>query len=203
MDTLWRIGLISFALAALVSVGMLAALWTAWSPVMPAVSIVAGQSWFAVAELVLLGITAAGLVGMIVFALAAPRASKRLFVRHGDGGVNISQTALRSVVEQTIARHRGLRAESVHAKAVGKKNPRLKIRAKVNPGTNVDLGELGSQLQHEIADAVEHFASCPVKTVDLTFVQPISSTSYASEKAHRNARSSKAKPASAAIVPYA
>lgn len=166
--------MILFAVAALLSMGILAALWFAWPPVMPAVGMIAGQSWFRLAETILLGITAVGLVGMIVFALAAPRKSKQLFVERGNGGVRISQAALRSTVKHTVEAHRGLSLDKVSAKVVGRANPHMDIRVKVSPGENSDLGELGGRLQSEIATTVEHFAGCPVRNVNITFMEPAS-----------------------------
>lgn len=169
---MWRIGMLLFAVIGLISVGMLAAFHFAWPSTMPITNALAEQSWFFVAETILLGITAAGLIGMIVFAIAAPRKSRQLIVERDNGGVRISQAALRATVQQVVESHRGLSLEKATAKIVGRANPRMDIRIRVNPGTNTDLGELGSKLQSEIAAAVEHFASCPVRSVNLVFLEP-------------------------------
>lgn len=186
---MWRIGMILFSVIALLGVGILAVLWFAWPPLMPAAELLASQSWFFVAETVLLGITAAGLVGMIVFALAAPRKSKQLIVERDHGGVRLSQAAIASTVRKSVEAHRGLTVKKVSAKVVGRANPHMRIRVKIEPGMNTDLGELGSRLQSEIAVAVEHLSSCPVRIVHIVFLEP-------------SAHSSKTTPSSAKETPY-
>lgn len=171
MDVLWRTGVVVFALIALTSMGVLVATWLEWPPLMPALTAANAQSWFRPVEYVLLATSAVGFVGLIVFAFAAPRTSKRLYVERDRGGIRISQTALRAETKQIVEAHPGLSVQKAAAKIVGRRNPHMSVNVKIDPGDNADLGELGALLQKEIADTLEHFSSCPVRKVGIVFVE--------------------------------
>ena len=52
-----RFCMIVFVIAAVLGVGILAALWFAWEPLFPAIAWLMGMPWFFIVEAVLLGIT--------------------------------------------------------------------------------------------------------------------------------------------------
>ena len=54
--------MIVFVVAAVLGVGVLAALWFAWEPLFPFIAWLVSMDWFFVVEAILLGITAIGLL---------------------------------------------------------------------------------------------------------------------------------------------
>ena len=61
MGKLRRTAMIVFVVAAVLGVGVLAALWFAWEPLFPFIAWLVSMDWFFVVEAILLGITAIGL----------------------------------------------------------------------------------------------------------------------------------------------
>lgn len=169
MRKVTRIGLIAFVIIALLSMGTLAALWFAWEPMMPFVIWLLSMKWFYTVETVLLAITGAGLLVMLVSAIAMPGKRSKLTVQKDDGSVNITQSATQATVRHVIEGHHGLSASSAHVTITGKRNPRMTVHAKVDPGSNANLSELGATLQREIASSLQAFTGYPVDGVDITF----------------------------------
>ena len=67
-----RFCMIVFVVAAVLGIGVLAALWFAWEPLFPAIAWLMSMPWFFVVEAVLLGITALGLLVVLIRAITAP-----------------------------------------------------------------------------------------------------------------------------------
>ena len=170
MGTAKRIGLIVYAIVGLVSIGLLAALWFAWEPLMAFTGWVAGVPWFATVELVLLGITAVGLIALLIWAVTARKMQPDLIVPQDEGSIAITQDALQSTVRHVIEAHRGLEARAVKVKVVGKDRPLLFVSAKVDPGRNANLSALGATLQRETIASLTAFSGYPVEEASITFI---------------------------------
>lgn len=171
MGAIKRIALIVFALATVLGVGYLAILWFAWGPVMPAAQWLAGQQWFFIVEAVLLGIVLVGTIAMLVWAIAAPGTSSRLLIERADGEVDISKDAIVSTARNTIEAHRGLTAKDIRMKIVGKGDPKLRLRIKVDPGRNGMLEQLGGTLTDEVAASVNALTGHPLDKLRITFAK--------------------------------
>ena len=135
-----RFCMIVFVVAAVLGIGVLAALWFAWEPLFPAIAWLMSMPWFFVVEAVLLGITALGLLVVLIRAITAPGKS-----------------------------HHGLSTDNVKVHITNKHDPRMSIHAKIDPGRNAELGQLGAKLQDEIAATLEAFTGYPVDSVRITF----------------------------------
>lgn len=169
MGRLKRFGMIAFVVAAVLSVGVLAALWFAWEPLFPAISWLVGMPWFFAVEAVLLGITALGLLVILLRALAAPGRSSQLELKRDHGSIAITQNAIQSTVKHVIDGHSDLKVHQVKVGITHKHNPRMSVHAKIDPGRNAELGELGAKLQDEIGATLEAFTGYPVESVRITF----------------------------------
>lgn len=169
MGKLRRCALIAFVIAAVLGVGVLAALWFAWEPLLPAIAWLAKMEWFFVVEAILLAITAVGLLTTLVYAIAAPGKKNQLMVKRNNGSIAITQNAIKSTVRHVVASHNGLTTGSIQVDIAGKREPRLRIHAKIDPGRNAELNQLGIKLQDEIAATLEAFSGYAVDSVDITF----------------------------------
>ena len=83
-----RFCMIVFVVASTLGVGVLAALWFAWEPLLPAIAWLADMPWFYVAEAVLLGITALGLLIILIDALSKPGKKSHLRLERDGGSHN-------------------------------------------------------------------------------------------------------------------
>lgn len=182
-----RAAMIVFALATCVSTGLLATLWFAWDPLLPFAVWLARMGWFDVTLLVLLAITAVGVVAMLIAAVAAPGRGSQLSLEQEGGRVSITKDAISSTAARTIEGHRGMTCKSAQVTIRGRRNPRILIRAKVDPASNVGLAALGTAMQREVAENVSAFAGYPVESVDVTFTGT-SDASMAARVAPRPAR---------------
>ena len=63
---------------------VLASLWFAWEPLFPAIAWLMGMPWFYVVEAVLLGITAVGLLVVLIRAISAPGKHSQLELERGN-----------------------------------------------------------------------------------------------------------------------
>lgn len=169
MGKLKRFCMIVFVVAAVLGVGVLATLWFAWEPLFPAIAWLMSMPWFYVVEAILLGITALGLLVVLIRALTAPGKNNQLELERDNGSIAITQNAIRSTVKHVIDGHRGLTTDNVKVDIANKHNPRLSIHAKIDPGKNADLGTLGAKLQDEIGSTLEAFTGYPVDSVRITF----------------------------------
>ena len=111
-----RFCMIVFVVAAVLGIGVLAALWFAWEPLFPAIAWLMSMPWFFVVE-----------------------------------------------------SHHGLSTDNVKVHITNKHDPRMSIHAKIDPGRNAELGQLGAKLQDEIAATLEAFTGYPVDSVRITF----------------------------------
>ena len=143
--------MIVFVVAAVLGVGVLAALWFAWEPLFPAIAWLVSMDWFFVVEAVLLGITAVGLLAVLIRALTAPGKKSQLMLERGNGSIAITQNAIQSTVKHVVEAHHGLVTDGVRVEIAGSHDPRMSIHAKIDPGRNAELGQLGAKLQDEIA----------------------------------------------------
>ena len=161
--------MIVFVVAAVLGVGVLAALWFAWEPLFPFIAWLVSMDWFFVVEAILLGITAIGLLVVLIRALTAPGKNSQLELERGNGSIAITQNAIQSTVKHVVEAHHGLKTDSVRVEILGNHDPRMAIHAKIDPGRNAELGQLGAKLQDEIAATLEAFTGYPVDSVRITF----------------------------------
>ena len=162
-----RFCMIVFVVAAVLGIGVLAALWFAWEPLFPAIAWLMAMPWFYVVEAVLLGITAVGLLVVLIRALTAP--GKNSQIERDNGSIAITQNAIQSTVKHVVEAHHGLSTDNVKVDITNKHDPRMAIHAKIDPGRNAELGELGAKLQNEISSTLEAFTGYPVDSVRITF----------------------------------
>ena len=164
-----RFCMIVFVVAAVLGIGVLAALWFAWEPLFPAIAWLMSMPWFFVVEAVLLGITALGLLVVLIRAITAPGKNSQLELERDNGSIAITQNAIQSTVKPVVERHHGLSPDNVKVHITNKHDPRMSIHAKIDPGRNAELGQLGAQLQDEIAATPDAFPGYPVASVRITF----------------------------------
>lgn len=164
-----RFCMIVFVVAAVLGIGVLAALWFAWEPLFPAIAWLMAMPWFYVVEAVLLGITAVGLLVVLIRALTAPGKNSQLEIERDNGSIAITQNAIQSTVKHVVESHHGLSTDNVKVHITNKHDPRMSIHAKIDPGRNAELGQLGAKLQDEIAAMLEAFTGYPVDSVRITF----------------------------------
>ena len=164
-----RFCMIVFVVAAVLGIGVLAALWFAWEPLFPAIAWLMAMPWFYVVEAVLLGITAVGLLVVLIRALTAPGKNSQLEIERDNGSIAITQNAIQSTVTHVVEAHHGLSTDNVKVDITNKHDPRMAIHAKIDPGRNAELGELGAKLQNEISSTLEAFTGYPVDSVRITF----------------------------------
>ena len=164
-----RFCMIVFVVAAVLGIGVLAALWFAWEPLFPAIAWLMAMPWFYVVEAVLLGITAVGLLMVLIRALTAPGKNSQLEIERDNGSIAITQNAIQSTVKHVVEAHHGLSTDNVKVDITNKHDPRMAIHAKIDPGRNAELGELGAKLQNEISSTLEAFTGYPVDSVRITF----------------------------------
>ena len=147
--------MIVFVVAAVLGVGVLAALWFAWEPLFPFIAWLVSMDWFFVVE--------------AIRALTAPGKNSQLELERGNGSIAITQNAIQSTVKHVVEAHHGLKTDSVRVEILGNHDPRMAIHAKIDPGRNAELGQLGAKLQDEIAATLEAFTGYPVDSVRITF----------------------------------
>ena len=164
-----RFCMIVFVVAAVLGIGVLAALWFAWEPLFPAIAWLMAMPWFYVVEAVLLGITAVGLLMVLIRALTAPGKNSQLEIERDNGSIAITQNAIQSTVKHVVEAHHGLSTDNVKVDITNKHDPRMAIHAKIDPGRDAELGELGAKLQNEISSTLEAFTGYPVDSVRITF----------------------------------
>ena len=164
-----RFCMIVFVVAAVLGIGVLEALWFAWEPLFPAIAWLMAMPWFYVVEAVLLGITAVGLLVVLIRALTAPGKNSQLEIERDNGSIAITQNAIQSTVKHVVEAHHGLSTDNVKVDITNKHDPRMAIHAKIDPGRNAELGELGAKLQNEISSTLEAFTGYPVDSVRITF----------------------------------
>ncbi len=164
-----RFCMIVFVVAAVLGIGVLAALWFAWEPLFPAIAWLMSMPWFFVVEAVLLGITALGLLVVLIRAITAPGKNSQLELERDNGSIAITQNAIQSTVKHVVEAHHGLSTDNVKVDITNKHDPRMAIHAKIDPGRNAELGELGAKLQNEISSTLEAFTGYPVDSVRITF----------------------------------
>ena len=164
-----RFCMIVFVIAAVLGIGILAALWFAWEPLFPAIAWLMSMPWFYIVEAVLLGITAVGLLVVLIRAITAPGKNSQLELERDNGSIAITQNAIQSTVKHVVEAHHGLSTDNVKVDITNKHDPRMAIHAKIDPGRNAELGELGAKLQNEISSTLEAFTGYPVDSVRITF----------------------------------
>ena len=142
-----RFCMIVFVVAAVLGIGVLAALWFAWEPLFPAIAWLMSMPWFFVVEAVLLGITALGLLVVLIRAITAPGKNSQLELERDNGSIAITQNAIQSTVKHVVESHHGLSTDNVKVHITNKHDPRMSIHAKIDPGRNAELGQLGAKLQ--------------------------------------------------------
>ena len=149
-----RFCMIVFVVAAVLGIGVLAALWFAWEPLFPAIAWLMSMPWFFVVEAVLLGITALGLLVVLIRAITAPGKNSQLELERDNGSIAITQNAIQSTVKHVVESHHGLSTDNVKVHITNKHDPRMSIHAKI---------------EDEIAATLEAFTGYPVDSVRITF----------------------------------
>ena len=119
--------MIVFVVAAVLGVGVLAALWFAWEPLFPFIAWLVSMDWFFVVEAILLGITAIGLLVVLIRALTAPGKNSQLELERGNGSIAITQNAIQSTVKHVVEAHHGLKTDSVRVEILGNHDPRIRL----------------------------------------------------------------------------
>lgn len=183
-----RIALVLFAVAAALSLGLLATLWFAWDPLLPAALALASASWFDAALLGLLAVTAAGVVAALVVAIVTPGTRAGLSLAHDGGKVTIAKDAIRSTATQVIEHHGNLTCKRVSVRILGRRDPHIRIKARVDPADSENLSLLGTRLQDEVASRVESLTGRPVKTVDISFARPSKTPPLTTRRDEKTAR---------------
>lgn len=145
MGKLRRTAMIVFVVAAVLGVGVLAALWFAWEPLFPFIAWLVSMDWFFVVEAILLGITAIGLLVVLIRALTAPGKNSQLELERGNGSIAITQNAIQSTVKHVVEAHHGLKTDSVRVEILGNHDPRMAIHAKIDPGPQCGAGSAGRE----------------------------------------------------------
>ena len=93
----------------------------------------------------------------------------KIEIERDNGSIAITQNAIQSTVKHVVEAHHGLSTDNVKVDITNKHDPRMAIHAKIDPGRNAELGELGAKLQNEISSTLEAFTGYPVDSVRITF----------------------------------
>lgn len=168
MGKLTRFGLVVFVIATILGTGMLTVLWFAWEPLLPMATWLVGMDWFNVALLVILGIIAVGLIVLLISAIATPGKESGLSLEREEGTVSITKDAIHSTAEHALE-SQNIKVDDLKVEVRGKRNPKISIRTKVEPGANANLTDLGQAIQQDIAYSVNTLTGYPVENVDVTF----------------------------------
>ena len=97
---------------------------------------------------------ALGLLVVLIRAITAPGKNSQLELERDNGSIAITQNAIQSTVKHVVESHHGLSTDNVKVHITNKHDPRMSIHAKIDPGRNAELGQLGAKLQDEIAMAL-------------------------------------------------
>ena len=171
MGKVKRLCLVVVSVSGAASIAFYAVLWFDAEPLLPAALWLAEQNWFGIALPIALGITAAGFLAALVYAIAAPGARSRLVDKRERGVVVVDKKALESTAKRALERHRELAATSVKVKIAGTgPKARIRVNAKVDTDGASNLAALGSRLQNEVVAAVETLTGHAVKSVRIHFV---------------------------------
>lgn len=154
-----------FFLAFLLSVGSLAADWFSFEPISSVVESCRSQEWFNIILLVLLAISALGVVVVLIGTLAARSKNSYQETSNDLGSVCISKSALQRTVEDVIYAHPELTSLKTSVRIVNRKKPYVDITAKVAPRGLISLATVAPILQKEIKDAVEKLTGNEVRSV--------------------------------------
>lgn len=163
-------------------------------------------AWFSIAATVVLIVVLLGAIALLVYAIKAPSNTTHLVIKRDGGNVDVSTTAIKSVIRHVIARHSLIKLESVRIQVRHTHNPALRIKVRINPGRQVQLDELGLALQEEIADTVEKFCGGIVESVNVVFTSADNSavgpgsSSFGSSSSKFTPVNTAAKPASVATI---
>lgn len=125
--------------------------------------------WFSIVATIMLIVVMLGAIALLIYAIKAPSNTTHLVIKRDGGNVDVSTTAIKSVIRHVIARHSLIKLESIKIQVKHANNPALRIKVKINPGRQVQLDELGLALQEEIADTVEKFCGGIVESVNVVF----------------------------------
>lgn len=125
--------------------------------------------WFSIVATIMLIVVMLGAIALLIYAIKAPSNTTHLVIKRDGGNVDVSTTAIKSVIRHVIARHSLIKLESIKIHVKHANNPALRIKVKINPGRQVQLDELGLALQEEIADTVEKFCGGIVESVNVVF----------------------------------
>lgn len=132
--------------------------------------------WFSIVATIMLIVVMLGAIALLIYAIKAPSNTTHLVIKRDGGNVDVSTTAIKSVIRHVIARHSLIKLESIKIQVKHANNPALRIKVKINPGRQVQLDELGLALQEEIADTVEKFCGGIVESVNVVFTSADNST---------------------------
>lgn len=169
MGKLQRIGVIIVSIAIIVACGFRLLAYSTVPFIVGIVNYLHSLAWFSIAACIVLIIIMLGAIALLVYAIKAPSNLTHLVIKRDGGNVDVSTTAIKSVIRHVIARHSLIKLESIRIQVRHSNNPALKIKVRINPGRQVQLDELGLALQEEIADTVEKFCGGIVQSVNIVF----------------------------------
>lgn len=169
MNSFKRFCCIVFVLASVLGVGALVVVWLHWQPLDGYVSQWMDQLWFLGVEMALLGISAFGLLVVLVRAVFARGVRSNLEVVNDYGSIRISRMALERTVEHTVELHPDLTFIDAGVRVYNGRQPGMVVRTEVIPHGVVALDEYGAALQSEVKAAVEKFTGKEVRRVLVDF----------------------------------
>lgn len=169
MGKLQRIGVIVVSIALIIACAFQLLEYSTVPIIMSISEYLHSLFWFSIAATIMLIVVMLGAIALLVYAIKAPSNATHLVIKRDGGNVDVSTTAIKSVIRHVIARHSLIKLESIRIQVRHPHNPALRIRVRINPGRQVQLDELGLALQEEIADTVEKFCGGIVESVNVVF----------------------------------
>lgn len=169
MGKLQRIGVIIVSIALIIACAFQLLEFSTVPLIMSISEYLHSLFWFSIVATIMLIVVMLGAIALLIYAIKAPSNTTHLVIKRDGGNVDVSTTAIKSVIRHVIARHSLIKLESIKIQVKHANNPALRIKVKINPGRQVQLDELGLALQEEIADTVEKFCGGIVESVNVVF----------------------------------
>lgn len=169
MGKLQRIGVIIVSIALIIACAFQLLEFSTVPLIMSISEYLHSLFWFSIVATIMLIVVMLGAIALLIYAIKAPSNTTHLVIKRDGGNVDVSTTAIKSVIRHVIARHSLIKLESIKIHVKHANNPALRIKVKINPGRQVQLDELGLALQEEIADTVEKFCGGIVESVNVVF----------------------------------
>lgn len=127
--------------------------------------------WYYFALVVMVCITAIGLVVDILRALFTPSNTKETVIATIDGGViTVTRNAIVAQVKSVIEEDESCKATNV--RVVLHKNNYVRVRARIKPLTQLDVVSYSEDLHRRLGEGLRMVCGDAVKSIDLAFVEP-------------------------------